>query len=191
MNERTMIVQIFLDLPVRMTDTTEIKKVFPVLGYIFRIAADYQVSRMPIQEYHLPGETPGKADIVGIEAGYINPSCSLQSYIQRLGNPFILLYQQADTAILEAADDVKGVIGRAIVHDQQFAIRKRLSQHGADRFGNILSCVVGRHQDGDFRVKWHHSNQGLRSPAPETQIYPITLKTRTTLRPTVAQTSTP
>src|SRR5580692_8069051 len=92
-------IQFLHDFLVSMPPATEIKEMLAILRYIFRIAANYQVSRLPIQETHLTAQTLRKADIISVKPGYIVSVRCLQTGIECGRYAFITLSQQPDTRV--------------------------------------------------------------------------------------------
>jgi hypothetical protein len=45
-------------------------------------------------------------------------------------------------------DNAGGVVGRAVVNDQNFKIRKVFAEHAFDRLVKELRSIVGRRDDG-------------------------------------------
>jgi len=148
MNKRTVLIEIFLDLPVRMPGTAKVKKMFAVLGYIFSIASDYQVGRMAIQEYYLPVEAFGKTDIIGIEPCYNKPLLPL--LIQH-SVPGRSLCSPAPASGSRGSSKPR-MTPNVLSEEPSSTIKSSKSAKTvpipSDRFGNILSCIVSRHQDG-------------------------------------------
>ncbi len=56
-------------------------------------------------------------------------------------------------AVLVPTEDLGGVIGRAIVDDQDLLDRQGLGEDGVERFSEVLATVVTGHDDADGSLR--------------------------------------
>ena len=94
---------------------------------------DHRDVGMSIQELDLLCEAIRKRYIVRILSGNVAASCDRDTPIQGDREPLVLLPQKGDSRVGIGANDVCGVIRRAIVDCYEFKVRKGLGKHAVDR----------------------------------------------------------
>ncbi len=122
----------------------------PVLG----LSVDHRRLRVRIQDGQLLLQLVRKPDIVGIQKGDVRAGCFSNPQVPRGAHPPVLaprVVQVANPAgihVDERAGDLRTSVVRAVVNEQQFPVRIRLSQHALDGY---LEKRLGVQEDDDHR----------------------------------------
>lgn len=115
-------------------------------------AADDRDAAVP-RASELSFETLRQRDVVGVETSDVAAVALVQTAVQRRGEAALLVVaQDPDPAVLDAAKDFGRLVGGRVVDDHELQVAFGLEQHAVHRFAEVPRVVVCREQD---RHEWH------------------------------------
>jgi len=115
---------------------------------------------------HAEVQMVGEPFVVGVQERDVLSTCAKHGGVPRRIHALVLLPDQDETGV-RALDQIGRVVGRTVVHHDQFPIRESLPLHACDRGLDRLPAVIGRDDHGDEAHRGDSWRAGcLRSTIP-------------------------
>jgi len=102
-----------------------------------------------VQVVHLQGQFLRQQEVISIQKVHIFSSCGSQPRISGCGRSLVLLID-VNTTNPTGFDGLAGVVGGAIVHDNDLVIRERLGCHAQQRLLDEAGVVVCGNDHADL-----------------------------------------
>jgi hypothetical protein len=102
---------------------------------------------MALQKFELALQAPWICNIVSVDSREVLASSPAYTLVQPRGQSFVLFSSDDnDARIVERGGNLRGIIRRAIVDDEQFPIHESLIENGTDSL-----------RDGSCRIEYGHA----------------------------------
>jgi hypothetical protein len=104
-----------------------------------------------LEKSHLVGQLVGKEQVIVVEKGKVNTSRRLNTSVARSAAPGIRLVEMTHSRVTDTAHNRCRSIGRTVIHDDDLKVAIRLCPDAVDCLPDIVTPIVGRHDNTDQR----------------------------------------
>src|SRR6185369_13982844 len=115
-------------------------------------------------------EPSGECDVVRVVEGDVGRRRGREAGVPRRCDPGVRAREVAHPWIGEPADEPRGVVGRAVVHDDHLERHALLVEDAREARAEHVGALVGRDDDGDVGRHAAASSAGTRTPLAPSSI---------------------